>query len=228
MAPSTTLSATTRPRVTSYLHATAGATKTTPPGRGAKRGRSTALRWSTVVSGDPSVSIPLSAKYTSFRRSYISHDATRAADTHSPAHLRTAIKLADFWVRALQEIPDYVPNFDLTYKGLGPLSNLTNRDASAAAIAASGLVELAGYVNDSTSSSFFPVKAAKYLSYAEAAVTALSTSGGAYVSDFSVQEGAIKHCNAAETDVPWADYYLLEAIRRLRGRSPGTVVPSGQ
>lgn len=31
--------------------------------------------------------------------------------------------------------PDHVPNFDLTYAGLEPLSDLSNRDSSAAAIA---------------------------------------------------------------------------------------------
>jgi len=60
------------------------------------------------------------------------------SDTKDPAHLATAKRLADFFVGRLADgFPDHVPNFDLTYGGLGPLSNLTHRDASAAAIAAS-------------------------------------------------------------------------------------------
>ena len=50
--------------------------------------------------------------------------------------------------------------------------------------------------------------------YSALAVKALS---GAYASDFEAQEGAITHCDAANCDVPWADYYLLEAIGRAAG-----------
>ena len=119
--------------------------------------------------------------------------------------------------------------------GLGPLTNLTHRDASAAAIAASGLVELAGYVQDRFVFVFVSVsvsvsvvvfaaacvmaslsvclsaRAKSYRGYAALAIEAL---GGAYASDFDKQEGAILHCDAADCDVPWADYYLLEAIKR--------------
>ena len=125
--------------------------------------------------------------------------------THQPVHLETATKLADFFVgRLTAAFPDHVPNFDLTYAGLGPLTNLTHRDASAAAIAASGLVELASYVEDTA-------RAKNYRGYAALAIEALS---GAYASDFGEQEGAVTHCDASNCDVPWADYYLLEAIRR--------------
>ena len=127
--------------------------------------------------------------------------------THEPVHLGTAIKLADFFVARLSAaFPDHIPNFDITYDGLGPLTNLTHRDASAAAIAASGLLELADYQQDNA-------RAKTYRDYAALAIEALS---GAYASDFEDQEGAIMHCDAANCDVPWADYYLLEAIRRSR------------
>lgn len=127
--------------------------------------------------------------------------------TREQVHLDTATKLADFFVgRLTAAFPDHVPNFDLTYDGLGPLTNLTHRDASAAAIAASGLVELASYVRDTT-------RAKTYRDYATLAIEALA---GTYASDFEKQEGSITHCDAANCDVPWADYYLLEAIRRSR------------
>ena len=127
--------------------------------------------------------------------------------THESVHLTTATKLANFFVgRLTAAFPDHVPNFDITYDGLGPLTNLTHRDASAAAIAASGLLELANYVREGA-------QAEKYRDYAALAIEALS---GSYASDFEEQEGAITHCDAANCDVPWADYYLLEAIRRSR------------
>ena len=91
--------------------------------------------------------------------------------------------------------------------GLGSITNLTHRDASAAAIAASGLLELAGHAD--------APRASRYRQYASLAIGALS---GSYKSDFAQQEGAITHCDAASCDVPWADYYLLEAIARARER----------
>ena len=42
---------------------------------------------------------------------------------------------APIQARLSKAFPDHVPNFDLTYAGLGPLSDLTHRDSSAAAIA---------------------------------------------------------------------------------------------
>ena len=117
------------------------------------------------------------------------------------------MKLADFFVSAVNTrfSADHVPDFDLTYGGLAPYTDLSQRDASAAAIAASGLVELSTYASSE--------KAAVYKGYAAAAIRALSTAP--YKSDFDLQEGAIAHCNAADTDVPWADYYMLEAIQRV-------------
>jgi unsaturated chondroitin disaccharide hydrolase len=136
--------------------------------------------------------------------------------TRTGAHLNTATKLADFYLQAINtSFPDSIPNFDLTYQGLGPVANLSYRDASAAAIAASGLIELSGYVNSTLA---LPAKAQTYLDYAQRVVTALSAPP--YQSVFAEQEGAIRHCNAQETDVPWADYYLLEAIQRLRSGVP--------
>ena len=56
---------------------------------------------------------------------------------------------------------------------------------------------------------------AAYLGAAADMVTALATG---YKTDFAAQEGAILHCDAADCDVPWADYYLLETIGRLQRR----------
>mmetsp|Transcript_6057 Transcript_6057/g.15450 ORF Transcript_6057/g.15450 Transcript_6057/m.15450 type:complete len:422 (-) Transcript_6057:141-1406(-) len=123
--------------------------------------------------------------------------------TQSPFYLYIAEHLADFWIDRLATFPDHIPNFDLQYN-LGPLSNLTNRDASAAAIAASALAELANHVDTN--------RKVVYNAYAATAVSALSKSP--YKSEWSRQEGAIQHCNAQNTDVAWADHYLLEALRR--------------
>ena len=114
--------------------------------------------------------------------------------------------MADVFVGAINArySKNHVSDFDLTYEGLAPFTSISKRDASAAAIAASSLVELATYAPAS--------KAAAYKAYANAAITALSTPP--YKSVFAETEGAVMHCDAADVDVPWADYYLLEAIDR--------------
>jgi unsaturated chondroitin disaccharide hydrolase len=132
--------------------------------------------------------------------------------TGNPAYLATATKLADFFTNAVTtRFKDNVPDFDLTYTGLAPYTNLSRRDASAAAIAASGLVELSTYVG--------PADGKRYRAYADAAIEALSTAP--YKSDFAATEGAVMHCDAANCDVPWADFYLLEAIRRAKCLAAG-------
>jgi len=43
---------------------------------------------------------------------------------------------------------------------------------------------------------------------------------GDYKTDFEQTEGAVQHCNALDTDVSWADFYVAEASRRARGVFP--------
>ena len=46
--------------------------------------------------------------------------------TRAPVHLKTATKLADFFVGRLSAaFPDHVPNFDLTYDGLSHTLSLS-------------------------------------------------------------------------------------------------------
>ena len=121
---------------------------------------------------------------------------------------------ADFFVGRLADgFFDHVPNFDLTYEGLLPLSNLTYRDASAAAIAASRSInrsinrsisiELAtctsdGAVSDSSAADL--ARAQTYKSYAAQAIGPYASDGSIYGSidgsidrsiDFDKQEGAV-------------------------------------
>ena len=164
--------------------------------------------------------------------------------TKTPLYLATAIKTADYWcdqvdalftkpplpaaaryvpvsltrlsancsaVRPLKE-RDCTQNFDLADLGptISPASNLTLRDASAAAIASSALYELATFAPST--------KAARYK--AMAADLLHNLVAGDYKTDFEQTEGAVQHCNALDTDVSWADFYVAEASRRARGVFP--------
>ena len=55
---------------------------------------------------------------------------------------------------------------------------------------------------------------ARYVTYALSALAAL---GSEYRSVFEKQEGAVLHADAHDVDVPWADYFMVEAIHRVRG-----------
>ncbi|MFC1483514.1 glycoside hydrolase family 88 protein [Candidatus Neomarinimicrobiota bacterium] len=123
--------------------------------------------------------------------------------------LETACKLADFVVDHLPE--DYVPYWDY----FAPNIPNEEKDASAAAIAASGLLELSGLV-DSTELQ------AKYWNTAENILASLSSDSYLAVSSNSsgiLLHGVGNHNSDSEVDVSliYADYYFLEALLRHQG-----------
>ena len=127
--------------------------------------------------------------------------------TRNPAYLTQACNIYNF-IFTNQKLPsDLIPYWD--YDAL----NIPNepRDVSAAAITASALYELSGYVPDM-----------KYKGTADKIMESLSTSGyraeigtnGYFILKHSV--GSIPH--GVEIDVPlnYADYYFLEALKRKK------------
>ncbi|HTJ13949.1 MAG TPA: hypothetical protein VL547_18055 [Dinghuibacter sp.] len=128
--------------------------------------------------------------------------------THDRRYLSQAIHIADF---ILAHIPaDRVPYWDYN----DPRIPDTYRDASAAAVMASALIELAGYAP--------PLPGWKYIKAAETALRTLSSpayrapagTNGGYLLMHSVGNLPVK----AEIDVPltYADYYFVEAMLRYR------------
>lgn len=128
--------------------------------------------------------------------------------TEDPAYLEQAGHIADYIIGRLPE--DYIPFWDYDDPDIPD----TPRDASAAAIQASALLELSGYVSKSDSK--------KYLKVAEETLRMLSSPE--YLAEPGTNGGFIlKHCTGhkpagSEVDVPlsYADYYFLEAILRWR------------
>jgi chondroitin AC lyase len=123
--------------------------------------------------------------------------------------LDLAHKVADYFIRQLNaRFPvDNVPAYDLS-NTLVSNTDLSQRDASAATIATSGLLELARYTSND--------QAKQYLKVANKMLTSLVN--GQFKTDFRKTEGAVAHCNAQDTGVSWADYYLAEACQRVLGR----------
>ena len=128
-------------------------------------------------------------------------------ETKLSRYLEQAEKIADWWLSHENLPEDMVPYWDFN------APNIPNelRDASAASITASALIELA---------SFKTAKSKEYLAAAEKILISLSSQ--AYLAQHG-ENGyfLLKHCVGSiphnqELDVPlnYADYYFLEALMR--------------
>jgi uncharacterized protein YyaL (SSP411 family) len=145
-------------------------------------------------------------------------------ETREQHFLETAKRMADYFIAHLPK--DKIPywDFNVNQKGYVPTWNYDPskypeppRDASAAAIAASALIELSGYVNHPDSK--------KYLKTAEGILSILLSP--AYKASVGENGGFIlKHVvggfpGGIEVDVPltYADYYFVEAMLRYKNLS---------
>lgn len=130
--------------------------------------------------------------------------------TRLDRYLQQAKHIADFLITHKNLPKDKIPYWDYNAKDIPN----AKRDASAAAIMASALIELSGYV-DSTSSK-------KYLAIAEKQLQTLSSpayraepgQNGSFILKHSVGNMPAK----TDVDVPisYADYYYVEALIRYK------------
>ena len=128
--------------------------------------------------------------------------------TGDPAHLTLAGRLADY---LLDRLPaDGICCWDLIFTG-----DKDTRDSSAAAIAACGLLELAGSL---------PASDPDSARYAMAAARMLTELDRAYLTPMAGSNGILAHGvyhwpNRIGVDecCIWGDYFYLEALMRLRG-----------
>ena len=128
-------------------------------------------------------------------------------ETKDPKYLIQAQKIATFILNNPNLPADKIPYWDYSKPG-------EERDASAAAIAASALLELSQYSNQNQKKDYI----------AAAAKMIESLSGKAYRANLGENNNFIlMHCTGhkpgnSEVDVPlvYADYYFLEALLRYR------------
>jgi unsaturated chondroitin disaccharide hydrolase len=131
-------------------------------------------------------------------------------ETKKPEYLAQAKKIAAFLINHPRLPADKVPYWDFDDPAIPDVP----RDASAAAIMASALLELRGYVDADT--------AKQYTAVAEQQLRSLSTP--AYLAKVGENGGfLLKHSTGhkpagKEIDVPinYADYYFLEALLRYK------------
>lgn len=137
-------------------------------------------------------------------------------ETRHDDYLRQAHRIARFYMTHPRLPADKVPYWDFD----DPAIPDAPRDTSAAAIAASALLELATFSDRDT--------AARYRDFAEQTLRSLSSS--AYLAQPGDNGGfLLKHATGhkpakSEIDVPlnYADYYFLEALLRLKAARGGT------
>jgi rhamnogalacturonyl hydrolase YesR len=144
-------------------------------------------------------------------------------ETGDKRFLNTAIKMADFFINNKNLSSDKIPNWDfnVNQEGYNPPAtaqainlNYIPKDASAAAILASALLELSNYAG---------TKGANYKLIANQILISLSSKN--YLATPGTNNGfVLMHCTGnanrlSEVDKPimYGDYYFLEALLREKG-----------
>lgn len=131
-------------------------------------------------------------------------------NTKNPKFLEQAKHIADFIMNHPRMPKDKVPVWDFDVHNATGVEEKAPRDASAAAVIASGLLELSTQVKDGN----------KYLKYAEDILKSLSSdeylakpdSNQYFILKHSV--GAFLYNSEIDTPLNYADYYYMEALKR--------------
>lgn len=144
-------------------------------------------------------------------------------ETKDQAYLKTAVEAADFYINHENLPEDKVPYWDFNVDQQGYVSDVdfsksnlsyVPRDASAAALVASALLELSTYCTGD--------QARKYFDFAEGVLKSLSSSeylaqvgtNGGFILKHSV--GSLPHNSEVDGPLIYADYYFLEALGRYK------------
>lgn len=125
-------------------------------------------------------------------------------------YLKQAQNIADFLIHHPNMPADYIPYWDYN----SPDIPNTNRDASAACIMASALVELSGFVDNDRAKEYMAVVEKQIRTLASPEYTANLGENGCFILKHST--GAYPFDSEVDAPLTYADYYYLEALTRLK------------
>jgi len=143
-------------------------------------------------------------------------------ETKKPEFLKTAKAAAKFYMTHPNLPKDKIPYWDFNagkpgYKSDADFSslklNFVPRDASAAAIVASALIELSTLTTGTESKSYLTFAQESLQTLSEATYFAKYASNGGFLLQHSV--GSLPHHSEIDVPLTYADYYYLEGLTRL-------------
>lgn len=131
-------------------------------------------------------------------------------ETKDKKYLDQANKIADFILTHANLPADKIPYWDFNAPGIPNAL----RDASAAAITASALLELSTFVNKKVAKKYFYAAEMMLNELSSAAYKAAAGTNGGFI----IKHGVGHMPNKTEVDVPltYADYYYIEALVRYK------------
>lgn len=131
-------------------------------------------------------------------------------ETKDKQYLEQAKRIADFLLGHPNLPADKVPYWDFNAPGIPNAL----RDASAASIMASALLELGGYVDAKTGQQYFAVAETILRTLSGPGYKAAAGTNGGFI----IQHGLGHMPNKTEVDVPltYGDYYFIEAMIRYK------------
>ena len=131
-------------------------------------------------------------------------------ETKESRYLEQAKNIAGFLIHHPRMPKDFIPYWDFD----SPEIPNTARDASAACIMASALIELSDFVDPQLSKEYMNVVEVQIRTLASPEYTAQKGENGDFILKHSV--GAYTHQSEVDVPLPYADYYYLEALTRLK------------
>lgn len=144
-------------------------------------------------------------------------------ETKNPNYLKTATRAAEYYINHPNLPADKIPVWDFNVGEQGYHSdvdfstrNITEqpRDASAAAITASALVELSTFTSGEVSETFLDFARSSLKTLSSPQYTASTKENGGFILMHST--GSLPHDSEVDLPLTYADYYYLEALSRLK------------
>ena len=133
-------------------------------------------------------------------------------ETGDSLYLQQAKHIADFLINHPRMPKNYIPYWDYD----DPQIPDTYRDASAATIMASALIELSDFVEKEDSMKYMKVVEKQIRTLASSEYTAKIGTNGNFILKHSV--GSFPHKSEIDAPLTYADYYYVEALIRLKNK----------